>query len=454
MTTLHKLGTRCLLIALTMYLVMTGATVPTALYGLWAARYGFGTLMVTVIFSVYVVGVVIGLLGLGGLSDAIGRRPVLLAAIAASAVSDAAYLHANTLSAIFVARLISGLATGLVAGTATAAMVDIAPSQLRGAASTTALVANAGGLASGPVLGGAFAQYLSSPTRLVYVAHLTLLVVATIGTLIALPRGTRRPEVSLRPRGLAVPAQVRTAFWRSSTAGGSGFAVAGLLNAAIGLFLVQLAHVHDLLLAGVIAGLTFGTVGLGQILGRWLAAQAGLFVACGGLLLSCLLNAVSLALGSVDLLVLAGMTAGTSTGLAIGHGIATINTQCPPERRGETNSAFFAVMYIGLSVPVIGAGVAVDAMGLQSGGELFSGAVAVIVAGVGLSLLTDMSRHPEATDPGATHPKATHPAAPPPGPAIPHVPAPAVASVAPAPPAAAEQPPAHPRHPARAVLHL
>jgi MFS family permease len=271
-----------------------------------------------------------------------------------------------------------------------------------------------------------------------------LLVVATIGTLIALPRGTRRPEVSLRPRGLAVPAQVRTAFWRSSTAGGAGFAVAGLLNAAIGLFLVRLAHIHDLLLAGVIAGLTFGTVGLGQLLGRRLAAQAGMLVACGGLLAACLMNVASLAFGSVELLVLAGMTAGTGTGLAIGHGIATINTQCPPERRGETNSAFFAVMYIGLSVPVIGAGVAVDGMGLPAGGELFSGAVALVVAAVGLSLLTDMNRHPEATRPPM-------PAC---GAAVPGVAAPAAACAVPAWTAAAEQQSAQPRPPARAVLHL
>jgi hypothetical protein len=71
--------------------------------------------------------------------------------------------------------------------------------------------------------------------------------------------------------------------------------------------------------------------------------------------------------------------------------------------------------------------------------------VAVIVAGVGLNLLTDMSRHPEATDP-----KATGPAVPPLGPTIPRVPAPAAACVAPAP----EQPPTHPRHPAPAVLYL
>jgi hypothetical protein len=56
-------------------------------------------------------------------------------------------------------------------------------------------------------------------------------------------------------------------------------------------------------------------------------------------------------------------------------------------------------MYIGLSVPVIGAGVAVDGIGLQSGGELFSGAVGLVVAAVGLSLLVETARHPEVAEP-------------------------------------------------------
>jgi MFS family permease len=393
MSDLTRLGPRPLLVALTMYLVMTGATVPTALYGLWARQYGFGTLMITVIFSIYVIGVLGGLLGLGGVSDAIGRRPVLLASVAASTVSDVGYLVAHSLTMVFAARLVSGLATGLVAGTATAAMVDLAPAGLRGPASTTALVANAGGLASGPVLGGVFAQHLSSPTHLVYVAHLVLLAVAAVGTWFAVPPGRRRPEVSLRPRGLAVPAEVRAPFWQSSSAGGAGFAVGGLINVVVGAFLVHLVGVHDLLLAGVIASTVFGTVAVGQVVGRSLTISTGMLLACAGLFVSCLLNAASLATGSVEVLVLAGITAGIGTGLAIGQGIATINTRCPPERRGETNSAFFAVMYIGLAVPVIGAGVAVNQMGLRSGGELFSGCVAVVVVAIGLSLMWELTRN-------------------------------------------------------------
>jgi MFS family permease len=387
-----RLGSRCALIALTMFLVMTGATVPTPLYGLWAAQYGFGLLMITVIFSIYVIGVLIGLLALGSLSDVIGRRPVLLWAVAMSAASDAGYLLAHTLDVLFVARLLSGLATGLVAGTATAAMVDVAPAALRARASTTALIANAGGLAFGPVLGGVFAQHLRWPTHLVYLVHLILLAVAAAGTLRALGRGERRPGAKLRPGGLAVPIEIRKTFYRSAAAGGSGFAVAGLLNAAVGLFLVRLAGVHDLLLAGVIAALTFGNVAVGQLWGRRMPAAARLPVSCAVMVLACAINALSLARGSVELLVLGGIAAGVGTGLALGHGIAAINTECPEARRGETNSAFFAVMYMGLSVPVIGAGFAINALGLQTGGEIFSAAAAVVVAAVGVSLLAETRR--------------------------------------------------------------
>jgi len=388
-----RLGWRCALIGLTMCVVMVAATVPTPLYTLWSARYGFGALTVTMLFSIYVIGVVIGLFALGGLSDLIGRRPVLLAAIASSALSDIGYLLAHDRTALFVARLVSGLATGLVAGTATAAMVDLAPRGSRAHASIAALLANAGGLASGPAIGGFFAQYLPWPMHLVYGVHLGFLALAAGGTLVALGRGRIRAGAALRPRRLHVPAEIRATFWRASAAGGSGFAVAGVLNAVIGLFLVQLAGVHDLLLAGVIAALVFGTISIGQVAGNRVPVSARLPLACAGLVLGCALNAVSLAYGSVVLLTLAGIIGGTATGLALGHGIAAINTGCPPDRRGETNSAFFAVMYLGLSVPVIGAGLAIASVGLRAGGEIFSAAVAAVVALVGITLLLDVAQH-------------------------------------------------------------
>jgi cation transport ATPase len=69
-----------------------------------------------------------------------------------------------------------------------------------------------------------------------------------------------------------------------------------------------------------------------------------------------------------------------------GAGLAAINQRAPIERRGETASSFFVVMYVGLSLPVIGVGVAANAWSLRGAGIAFSAAVAVLVVAVLVSL--------------------------------------------------------------------
>jgi len=77
---------------------------------------------------------------------------------------------------------------------------------------------------------------------------------------------------------------------------------------------------------------------------------------------------------------------GLGQGLVIGAGLAAINQRAPAEQRGETASSFFVVMYVGLSVPVIGTGVAANSLGLRTAGIAFSAAVAALVLAVLASL--------------------------------------------------------------------
>lgn len=384
---MRKLGGRCWLVGLAFFVVMAGATLPTPLYPLWRAEFAFSTLMITVIFAVYAVGVLGGLLGLGSLSDKIGRRPVLLGALAASAVSDVMFLVAGDIWMLLAARLVSGLSTGLVTGTATAAMVDRAPPALRARASAAAIVANTAGLASGTAAGGVFAEYLRWPLHLAYVVHLGLLAVAWVVLLVVLEPGSPRAGVRLRPQRLGVPPEVRTPFWRASAAGGAGFAVLGVLNSVAALFLAQLAGVDNLALTGALVGGCFAAIGAGQFAGRVVAAAARLPLACAALIAAETLQAVSLAYGRVDLLLAGALVAGVGIGLAIGHGLASINADCPPARRGEANSTFFAVMYAALCLPVIGAGVLIDRLGLRAGGEIFSAGIAAVAVVVGVAQL-------------------------------------------------------------------
>jgi hypothetical protein len=98
-----------------------------------------------------------------------------------------------------------------------------------------------------------------------------------------------------------------------------------------------------------------------------------------------------LGIESLAALIASASVVGLGQGLVIGAGLAAINQRAPVERRGETASSFFVVMYVGLSLPVIGVGVAANAWSLRGAGIAFSAAVAALV----LTVLVSLSRSAE-----------------------------------------------------------
>jgi MFS family permease len=79
-------------IALVFVTGMAFSTVPTPLYPLYQARDGFSTFTVTVVFAVYVIGVLTSLLLAGQVSDLVGRKKVLTVALALELVAAALFL--------------------------------------------------------------------------------------------------------------------------------------------------------------------------------------------------------------------------------------------------------------------------------------------------------------------------------------------------------------------------
>ena len=138
------------LAALILSITMLGTTLPTPLYVIYQDQWHFSAAIVTVTFAVYAVAVLATLLLAGRSSDQAGRKPVLAAALAASALSTIVFILAPNVGVLIVGRILSGLSAGLMTGTATAALTELVPASASRRASLVATAANMGGLALGP----------------------------------------------------------------------------------------------------------------------------------------------------------------------------------------------------------------------------------------------------------------------------------------------------------------
>jgi len=378
------------LVAYAFLVTMIGTTLPTPLYPLYEQRYSFGELMVTVIFAVYALGVIAGLLVFGNLSDEIGRKPVLLTGLAFSAISAFLFVFAGSLVPIFAGRVVSGLSAGVFTGTATAMLVDLAPGGRRRMASFVAVVVNLGGLGLGTLLSGLLADHARSPLRLPFIVDLVLLVPAVLG-LVVTPETVQRQPFRLRLQRLSVPPEVRSVFIRGATAGFGSFAVAGVFSSVAPVFLGAILGRTSHALAGAIVFILFSASIVGQLLVSRLSDRRALILGCALLAGGVGLLALALWIESLAALIASASVVGLGQGLVIGAGLAAINQRAPVEHRGETASSFFVVMYVGLSLPVIGVGIAANAWSLRGAGIAFSVAVAVLV----LAVLVSLSRSDE-----------------------------------------------------------
>jgi MFS family permease len=358
---------------------MLGTTLPTPLYVLYRARFGFSELIITVIFATYAAGVIAALLVFGGWSDQIGRRPVLLLGIGFSALSAVAFLVAGSLGLLVIGRVLSGLSAGIFTGTATAALVDLAPGERQGTATLVATLVNMGGLGFGPLLAGVVSQLGPLPLRLSFWIDLGLLIPAAVGIVLMPEPVDTGGEARLRLQALRVPSQVRAIFVRAALAAFAGFAVFGLFTAVAPAFLAVLG-VSSRAAVGAVVFAVFAASAGGQFVLDLVPDQVALPAGCATLIAGMGVFAAGLAVSSLALLILGGVIAGLGQGLSFRAGLAGVNDASPADQRSEVASTFFVVAYVALSLPVIGEGVLAQAAGLRAAGLVFAGAAAALAA--------------------------------------------------------------------------
>ncbi|WP_438289773.1 MFS transporter [Streptomyces sp. HUAS TT7] len=379
---------QCLLGGAVFVVCMVGTTLPTPLYGLYQDKFGFSELTVTVVYAVYAFGVIGVLLLAGNVSDAVGRRPVLLWGLGFAAVSAVCYLCANGLGWLYAGRLLSGLSAGLFTGAATAYVMDLAPRGGAPRATFVATAANMGGLGCGPLLAGALAQYAPWPLYLPFAVHLAL-VAGSAAVLLSLPETVREPQPlgSARTQRPGLPAQVRPVFVPAAIASFVGFALFGVFTSVAPAFLAQSLNVHNHAETGLIVALAFFASTAGQLAVGRVGLRRSLPLGCVGLLAGLALLAGALRWDLLPLMVLSALVGGCGQGLAFRGALSAVAEASPADHRAAVISTLFVVAYAGISVPVIGVGVLVNPLGLEGAGLVFIGCMAVLASSAAVYLL-------------------------------------------------------------------
>ncbi|MDB5171151.1 MAG: major facilitator superfamily 1 [Candidatus Saccharibacteria bacterium] len=366
---------------------MLSTTLPTPLYQFYRSEFGFSELMVTVIFAVYALGVIVALLLLGGLSDQVGRRRMLIVGLVFATLSAIVFLLAHGLGLLLLARVLSGFSSGIFTGTATATLLDLSPPGSQVNATLVATLANIGGLGLGPLLAGLLAEFAGIPLRLTFWVDLALLIPAITliwimsEPLLHLERGR------LNLRRLHVPPETKPIFISASLAASAGFAVLGLFTAVAPGFLGQILGIHSPAIIGLIVSTVFASSVVGQtVLMRVFAARSALVAGCVGLIIGMLLFATGLVLSLLILVIAGAIVSGLGQGLSFRTGLASVNAAAPTERRGEVDSIFFVVAYLAISLPVVSVGIVAELIDLRTAGVIFAVVVAIL-AGIVIGLL-------------------------------------------------------------------
>jgi len=370
-------------------LFAAAASAPTPLYVVYQKEWGFSSATLTIIFAVYVLGLIGSLLVVGALSDHVGRRPVLAAAIALEAVAFVLFLIAGDVTVLLVARFAQGIATGAAFSTLGATLVDMNPAHSPGRAGLVNGVAPISGLALGALGCGALVQFAPAPTQLVF----ALLAAGMGGAAVAVARmpetSARRPGAvaSLIPR-LGIPARIRPDVYALVPIIVASWALGGLYlslgpSVAAGLF-----GLSNHLIGGLVVTLLCGAGALTAFaLRRWpttrvLVISAILLSAGTALTLAGVeVNAVALAGGGT---VVAGVGFGASALATFG----TLARLAAPGERSALLATALVIAYLAFSLPAVAAGVASTSFGLHATTVVY----AVGVVALGLIALAAQSK--------------------------------------------------------------
>ena len=344
-------------VAFAFLIVMAFATLPSPLYGLYRERDGLSALTITIVYAIWAAGTIAALIAVPFIAERIGRRGTMLASVAMMIVAAVVLVAWKALPGLLLGRLLTGFAVGMAAGTAITYLIELRlkadPSASPTVPRTIGTSVNVGALGIGPLVAGCLAEWAAHPLTLPYVVWIALGLLALAGLAAAAETGA--PAASRSPFSVRLPVPAGAATM-------AAFAANGLFAGLSGLILATTFHRTSHALAGLTLFIVFTAGVLSQLLtGSWRASRVlalGTFSMLIGLVL--LVIAVRLSTPSLALFLISGGLIGAGAGAVFKGTTGIVLDGTAPENRVAMTAELLIALFVGLSVPVIGAGIALD----------------------------------------------------------------------------------------------
>ncbi len=365
-----------LLPAATLGLFLAASSAPTPLYRLYQQAWGFSPSLLTLVFSVYAFSLLLALLTTGALSDHLGRRPVILAALVLEMASMAVFARADSVAWLMLARIVQGFATGIAGSALGAALLDV--HHERGALVNT--LAPMLGMALGVMGVTGWMALHHGTAATVFWTLLALFALLAVGVWRMRESAPRRPGAwaSLRPR-VRVPPPAREAFVRTAPMSMAVWALGGFY---LSLGPSLLADVTGLAgLGGWAVCINTLSAAAGILLLRRRSARFLLRAGAVGLVAGLAILLVGTHLAHTPALLLASVVAGMGFGVGFQGALRMVMPLAEPHERGSLLAAVYVLSYLALSLPAIGAGLLAQRLGLVPATDVYGAGL------IGLALM-------------------------------------------------------------------
>jgi MFS family permease len=391
------------LLAVLLAFFLAAASAPSPLYPVYQAEWRFSATTLTAIYAVYAFGALVALLVTGRLSDHVGRRSVTIAGLLLELGAMSAFIVAGGVEALFVARLLQGIGTGVATGSISAWLLDLQPAakpRLGGLASGIALLA---GLGLGALAAGVLVQDAPDPLHLTFWLLAAVFVLA-LALMPALPDPV--PQIpgwlrSIRPE-IGIPQAARPTFAVFVPSLIASWAVGGLYLSLGPSLAISLLHTGSHVAGGAVIAALLGTAAIASYLAR--DANPRPMVVRGSLILAMGVGATLFAiwLDSLGALFVGSALTGVGLGPAFSGVLRSLAALAPANRRGGLLAAVYVVVYLSFSVPTIVAGVAVGRLGVRETAYGYGLVVMILAAITALAASRETLRKPRSPEDIAT----------------------------------------------------